>query len=94
MDVTGLLLNHSGRLESLENRDTYINQQLLQRPDIAAFTQFQNIWNRQITDLSNLVTTINNSVRTLQQLYVNLNQVVSSNFSTFTGHTGNVSLHS
>ncbi len=93
MDVTGLLLEYSGRLNSLESQSTFVNQQLLQRPALTEFSQFQNIWNRQITELSNLVTITQNNIKVLQQLYVNLNMLVASNYAVFTGHTGNFTLH-
>lgn len=91
--ITGLILALSGRLNSLETQKTYINQQLLQRPDLKNFSEFQSIWNRQLTELSTSVDKLTANVKTLQQLYVNLNMNVSSNYSAFTGHTGYPGLH-
>jgi hypothetical protein len=88
MDTTGTLLNLSGRINALEGQSTYVNQQLLQRPGLKEFTEFQTIWNRQLTELATLASRIDSQVKTLQQLYVNLNMTVTSNYATFTGHTG------
>ena len=92
-DFTGLLLNVSGRVQSLENHYTYIQQQLLQRPSMSEFSQYQNIWNRQLTEIADSLALQIANIRILQQLYVNLNMTVSDNFATFTGHSGNGSLH-
>jgi hypothetical protein len=46
--------------------------------------------------LSNVSTVINKldaQLKTLQQLFVNLNMTVSNNYATFTGHTGLPGLH-
>jgi hypothetical protein len=93
MDLTGTVTNLSGRINSLESQSTYINQQLLQRPGLKEFSEYQVIWNRQLTDLSSIVSKIDAQVKTLQQLYVNLNMSVTSNYATFTGHTGLPGLH-
>lgn len=93
MDVTGTITNLSGRINALEGQSTYVNQQLLQRPGLKEFTEFQVVWNRQLTELSNLASKLDSQVKTLQQLYVNLNMTVTSNYATFTGHTGLPGLH-
>lgn len=93
MDATGILLNLSGRINALESQKTYINQQLLQRPDLKNFSDFQNVWNRQLTELSTSVDKLTAGLKTLQQLYINLNMNVSANYSIFTGHTGLTGLH-
>lgn len=91
--ITGLILALSGRLDLLETQKTFINQQLLQRPDLKNFSEFQNVWNRQLTDLSKSVDKLTAGLKTLQQLYINLNMNVNTNYSTFTGHTGLPGLH-
>lgn len=93
MDVTGVLLNLSGRINNLESYHTYISQQLLQRPDLRNFHDFQVIWNSQMQQVSDLADELDKRVKSLQQLYVNLNLTVSNNFATFTGHTGNSGIH-
>jgi uncharacterized protein YukE len=93
MDVTGVIVNLSGRINTLESYHTYVAQQLLQRPDLRNFADFQVIWNRQITEVANIADDLEKRVKSLQQLYVNLNMSVSSNFATFTGHTGNTGMH-
>ena len=93
MDLTGTVTNLSGRINSLETQNSYINQQLLQRPGLKEFSDYQVIWNRQLSDLSTIVTRIDSQIKILQQLYVNLNMAVTSNYATFTGHTGLPGLH-
>ena len=93
MDLTGTVTNLSGRINSLETQSSYINQQLLQRPGLKEFSDYQVIWNRQLSDLSTIVTRIDSQIKILQQLYVNLNMTVTSNYATFTGHTGLPGLH-
>lgn len=93
MDLTGTVTNLSGRINSLETQNSYINQQLLQRPGLKEFSDYQVIWNRQLSDLSTIVTRIDSQIKILQQLYVNLNMTVTSNYATFTGHTGLPGLH-
>ena len=93
MDLTGTLQNLTGRVDSLENQYSFINQQLLQRPGLKEFSDFQGIWNRQLSDLATSNARLEAQVRTLQQLYVNLNMTVAGNYATFTGHTGLPGLH-
>jgi hypothetical protein len=88
MDLTGMLLQISGRVVALETSTTDNNQQLLLRPSNSEFSRFQMTWNRQFSDLTTLANDLNAKVKTLQQLYVGLNQLVNQHFSLFTGHTG------
>ena len=98
MDLTGTLIEISGRVVSLENNKVYVTQQLLQRPGLSEFSQYQAIFNRQLDEVTRSLNQISANVRTLQQLYVNLNMsVVALNTgltglaSNFTGHTGSIS---
>jgi uncharacterized protein YukE len=93
MDLTGTVTNLSGRVNSLENQNSYVTQQLLQRPGLKEFSEYQVVWNRQLNDLSTIVTRIDSQIKVLQQLYINLNMTVTSNYATFTGHTGLPGLH-
>ena len=92
-DITGIVRNLTGRMDSIEAQSTYVNQQLLQRPGLQEFSNFQVVWNSELNTLSTLCTKIDNQIKTLQQLFVNLNMTVSSNFATFKAHTGLAGLH-
>ncbi|MHA2064062.1 MAG: hypothetical protein ACXABY_06745 [Candidatus Thorarchaeota archaeon] len=78
----------SGRVDTLENQMTFVNQDLLQRPDFVAYQNFQNVWNQELSAISDTLDTLTAQLNTLQSLYVNLNATVSSNFTSFTGYTG------
>lgn len=93
MDLTGTLQNLTGRVDSLESQYSFLVQQLLQRPGLKEFSDFQVIWNRQLSDLATLTSKLDAQFKTLQQLYINLNMTVAGNYATFTGHTGLPGLH-
>lgn len=82
-ELTGLVSGLSGRVNLVEQTYTYINQQLLQRPDTQDFGAFQVVWNTQIAQLSTSVLRLQNQVSVLQNLILNQ----SINFTTHTGRT-------
>lgn len=83
----------SGRVDALENTYSYINQQLLQRPDLVAFSQFQTIWNQQIDTIESTIYTMKTQLQNLQGMYVNMSIGDSNNLTAFRAHTGNVDIH-
>jgi uncharacterized protein YukE len=93
MDLTGTVTNLSGRVNNLETQSTYVNQQLLQRPGLKEFSDYQVVWNSQLSNVSTVINKLDAQLKTLQQLFVNLNMTVSNNYATFTGHTGLPGLH-
>ena len=88
VDLSGYISGVSGRTDTLETQMTYVNQDLLQRPDLTAFQAFQSIWNSQIDTVNNEMGTLKGQLKTLQSLYVNLNITVSNNLGVLTGHSG------
>jgi hypothetical protein len=92
MDLTGTVVDLSGRILSLENNKVFVNQQLLQRPGLSEFSQYQSLWNRRLDQLSSSADQMLANIRTLQQLYVNLNMTVTSIYSGLTGLSATVTL--
>lgn len=92
-ELSGFVATLSGRVNTLNSSLTYLNQNLLTRPDLAAFEQFQVIWNQQFDQLSASITNMQAQLQSLQTLYVNLYRSVVDNYSTFTGHTGDPTAH-
>lgn len=84
----------SGRVDSIEAQSVFLAQDLLQKVDINSMSQLSIMWNQQYDELANAITLMQTSLQTLQTLYVNLKNTVSTNFSLFTGHTGDSALHS
>lgn len=78
----------SGRVTSLENQMTAVQQDLLQKPDIAAYSQLGITWNQQYTEVYNSVQQLQTLVRALQTTYANLYYNLNALTSTVTGHTG------
>ena len=78
----------SGRVDNVESSLTALNQDILTRPDLVAFEQFQTVWNQQFDQMNTLITNMQSQLRNLQSQYINLYQTVVNNYATFTGHTG------
>lgn len=87
-ELSGLVSGLSGRVSFIETTYSYINQQLLQRPDLTDFSMFQMVWNSQFSQLSDSVSSLQSQMSSVQNTLVNLAISVSNNFSFFTGHTG------
>lgn len=83
----------SGRVDTIEAQAAFLAQDLLQKVDINSMSQLSITWNQQYDELANSITLMQASLQTLQSLYINLKNTVSTNFSLFTGHTGDTSLH-
>lgn len=83
----------SGRLDSVETAILHLQQNILQRPDLAAFSNFQIIWNQSHDTISDNIETLISRVQALYSLYTNLNITVSNNQALFTGHSGQTGIH-
>jgi hypothetical protein len=83
----------SGRVTTLENQMSFVAQDLLQRIDLVAASSQAVSWNQQFDLIDRNLTTIKNQLQTLQSLYTNLFITVQNHYNTFTGHTGNSSIH-
>lgn len=84
----------SGRVDTLEERFTTLQQDLLQKVDLTAQSAYAQVINQQITQFSNLLETLETQYKALQGLYQNLVYQENNRWTSFTGHTGDVSLHS
>ena len=84
MSLSGL----SGRVDSAEASITNIQQDLLQKIDIATQSSFSSVINQQIDTLTALVNNLDTRYRALQGLYQNLVAQESNRWSYFTGYTG------
>ncbi len=83
----------SGRVNSIDTAIIYLQQDLLQRPDITAFSNFQVIWNQSFDSILANINTLISRVSSLYSLYTNLNITVSNNLGYLTGHTGQSNIH-
>lgn len=88
--LTGTVSGLSGRVNLIEQTYSYINQQLLQRPDNYDFSQFQIVWNSQLTQIGQDITRLQNQVSVLQNLVINqsLNFTAHTGRSAISGHAG------
>lgn len=87
-ELSGFVSGLSGTVDTLLNNYSYINQQLLQRPDLDNFSSFRVIWNSQLQSIADNVSRLQNSVAVIQNLLINLAISVDTKYSEFTGHTG------
>jgi hypothetical protein len=78
----------SGEVSGLQTQVAFITQDLLQRPDIVAFSSYQSSVNAQLDAISDTLNNVQAQVQTLQNLYTNLYITVSENHTSFTGYTG------
>ena len=87
-DLSGYISGHSGRIDTLENKLLQINQDILARPDIAAFEAYQGIYNQQIDTFKTTLSKVDGLTKTLTNLYTSLTSDHNSLKALFTGHTG------
>jgi len=78
----------SGRVDALETSVSYINQDLLRKPDLETFSTWSVTWNQQLDALEDSINTISGRLSTLQTLYTNLYHAHTLLQASFTGHTG------
>lgn len=83
----------SGRLDVVETNIGYLTVQLATRPDLAAFQDLARSINQSISSLRYNYDLIREQLQALNSLYANLNNSVVTNYTRFTGHTGNGDLH-
>jgi hypothetical protein len=76
----------SGRLDVVEQQMTYFTQDILQRPDISAYSQLSTNWNQQFDQMASLINSMNSQMAALQTAYTNLFITVRTNYALFTGH--------
>lgn len=62
----------SGRVSSLETRLTYLIQDMLQRPDMTAFSNLNILWNQYLSNIDSKYQDLIHDVSKLESLYSNL----------------------
>lgn len=83
----------SGRIDTLDQTALFLQQSILQRPDITAYSSIQGIWNQSFNSLNTNLNTLIQKISSLYSLYTNLNISVASNYAVFTGHSGQSGIH-
>jgi len=78
----------SGRVQTLESSFTFLNQQLLRKPELEDIRAYSITWNSQFSQLNTTVTQMRAQLNTIQNLLINLNITMSDHWASFTGHTG------
>lgn len=63
----------SGRIDTLEARQSYVDQQLLLRPDLSAFSSYQSVNNNQLDAIEDSVNNLTTELSTIRNLLINMN---------------------
>lgn len=87
-ELSGFVSGLSGRVDSLNNLYSYLNQQLLSNADLDDFNIFKITWNNQFQQLTNTQATMSFQLQIIQNLLTNLTMNVANNLTLFRTHTG------
>lgn len=87
-ELSGIVSGLSGLVATLQQNNAFLNQQLLLRPDLSAFTEYITRWNSQFQQLADQSSRYSNQIATINNLLFNLTYTVNSNYALFTGYTG------
>lgn len=83
----------SSTLTNLQTQVTFLQQDILQRPDITTYNTFAQLQEQKYTALVNSYNEMRDVLRALQASYVSLHSDLTSLRASFTGHTGNTGIH-
>lgn len=72
MTLSGDVLVLQGLVNDIQDAIVYLNQQLLLRPDLPAFSQFNTTWNQQYSLLADSITNLNQDIETVNFTIANL----------------------
>ena len=80
----------SGRVYQLEVNQSYIDQQLLLRPDMSTFSAYQTVANAQLDAMSTRINTMVSDIAALQNLIINTNIDLFNLEALLTGHMARI----
>jgi len=76
-ELSGYLATLSGQVAGIQEVQSFLDQQILLRPDLTAFSAYQVAWNTQMDELEALILRAKDDITILQNIIINLNIEVS-----------------